>query len=80
MGWDHPGQEGRGDHDADAATPASDHIQELCWLGHLQLGLGDRLVVRGVAGEDSEVPMSVDFVRYTEKFEFCPSGAQTATR
>ena len=80
MGWDHPSQEGRGDHDADAATPVSGHIQEPCWLGHLPLGLGDRLAVKGEAGEASEVPMNVGFVRYTEKFEFCPSGAQTAAR
>ena len=53
VGWGHPGQEGRGDHDADAATPASDHIQELCWLGHLQLGQGDKFVGKGVAGEAS---------------------------
>lgn len=80
MGWDHASQEGRGDHDADAATPVSDHIQEPCWLGHLPLGLGDRLVVKGEAGEASEVPMNVGFVRYTEKIEFCPSGAQIAAR
>lgn len=60
-------------------NPASDHIQEPCWLGHLQLGLGDRLVVRGVAGRLAS-PDERGLYRYTEKFEFCPSGAQAATR